>query len=80
MVCRVEILDKVQAIGLCRCFPAVMCCGVTFPSKEVLQLVVASDLSGSKYLFDLVFWLVVDEFWGWFWIVLAMFRCFCIWG
>jgi hypothetical protein len=57
-----------------------VCCGVTFPSKEILQLAVASDSSGSEYLFYFIFWLVINKFWGWFGVVRAMFWCFVVLG
>jgi hypothetical protein len=59
-VCHVEFLDEVRAISLCCCLPAIVCCGVSFPSEQVLQLAVASNTSGSEYLFYFIFWLVID--------------------
>ena len=44
-VCCIEFSDQVWTIGISCGFPAVMSGGISLPSKEILQLLVASYVS-----------------------------------
>jgi hypothetical protein len=58
-VCHIEFLDQVQTISISCGFPAVMSGGISLPSKEILQLLVAPYVVWAKDLFHLIFWLII---------------------
>ena len=78
-ICHIEFLDQVWAIGISCSFPAIMGSRVSFPSKEILQFVVASGVSRAKDLFHFIFRLVIYQLGKRFRVILAMFGCFHVW-
>jgi hypothetical protein len=79
-VCRIEFSDQVWTIGISCGFPAIMSGGISLPSKEILQLLVASYVAGAKDLFYFIFWLIINQFWQRFGVISAMFGCFIVCG
>ena len=54
--------------------------GVSFPSKEILQLLVASKAAGAEDLFYFVFRLIINQLQQRFGVISAVFRCFSVCG
>jgi hypothetical protein len=54
--------------------------GTSLPSKEILQLLVASNLVRAKDLFHFIFRLIINQLWQRFGVISAMFGCFSICG
>jgi hypothetical protein len=79
-ICHVEFSDQVQAISISCGFPAVMSGGISLPSKEILQFLVASKSAGAEDLFYFIFRLIVNQLWQRFGVISAVFGCFSICG
>jgi hypothetical protein len=52
--------------------------GISLPSKEILQLLVASSSAGAEDLFYFVFRLIINQLQQRFGVISAMFGCFSI--
>jgi hypothetical protein len=79
-VCRVEFSDQVQTIGISCGFPAIVSGGISLPSKEILQPLVASNSAGAEDLFYFIFWLIINQLQQGFGVISAMFGCFSVCG
>jgi hypothetical protein len=77
-VCHIEFLDQVQTIGISCSFPAIVSGGISLPSKEILQLLVASNTVGAENLFYFVFRLIINQLRQRFGVILAVFGCFSV--
>jgi hypothetical protein len=79
-VCHVEFSDQVRTIGISCGFPAIMGGGISLPSKEILQLLVASNSAGAENLFYFVFRLIINQLQQGFGVISAVFGCFGVCG